>query len=370
MQTLFLTDDSFAALEHQLRCLVANPRIQAVLLMIPAENQYPREDLNALLQSLSKPVFGGFFPRVLWNQEQHEKGCVLLALSCEVQLTILDEQQLAGSRLEAALPDILSMEGGHKATLFAFVDGLSSHIGKLMGALFNQYGLELNYIGGGCGNSTFSPMSCVITPRGVLQGAAVLVMASCHSGIGVAHGWQSISGAFKVTQSDGNRIISLDWRPAFEVYQQIVEGHSGTCFTEQNYAGLAKSYPFGIAMLGAEMVIRDPVQRVDNSLICVGDVRQGAYVHVMHGETSKLIEAARQARERAIISFGSEKPKTMIFVNCVSRSMFLGADASRELTAVQYEGIPLVGALTVGEIANSGDDYLELYNKTSVVGLI
>ena len=214
MQTLFLTDDSFAALEHQLRCLVANPRIQAVLLMIPAENQYPREDLNALLQSLSKPVFGGFFPRVLWNQEQHEKGCVLLALSCEVQLTILDEQQLAGSRLEAALPDISGIEGGHKATLFAFVDGLSSHIGKLMGALFNQYGLELNYIGGGCGNSTFSPMSCVITPRGVLQGAAVLVMASCHSGIGVAHGWQSISGAFKVTQSDGNRIISLDWRPA------------------------------------------------------------------------------------------------------------------------------------------------------------
>ena len=163
MQTLFLTDDSFAALEHQLRCLVANPRIQAVLLMIPAENQYPREDLNALLQSLSKPVFGGFFPRVLWNQEQHEKGCVLLALSCEVQLTILDEQQLAGSRLEAALPDITGIEGGHKATLFAFVDGLSSHIGKLMGALFNQYGLELDYIGGGCGNSTFSPMSWVIT---------------------------------------------------------------------------------------------------------------------------------------------------------------------------------------------------------------
>ncbi len=370
MQTLFISDDSLAALEHQLRCLVANPKIQAVLLMVPAKNQYSCEDLNALLQSLNKPVFGGFFPQILWNQQQHEKGCVLLGLSCEVELTILDEQQLASARLEAALPDFSGMDGGGKATLFTFVDGLSTHIGKLMGALFNQYGLELNYIGGGCGNSSFSPMSCVITPHGVLQGAAVLVMARCHSGIGVAHGWQAISGAYKVTQSDGNRILSLDWRPAFEVYQHIVEGHSGTCFTEQNYAGLAKAYPFGIAMLGAEMVIRDPVQRVDNALVCVGDVRQGAYVHVMHGETTKLIEAARQARDRAFISFGSHKPETMIFVNCVSRSLFLGADSSRELIAVQYEGIPLVGALTVGEIANSGDDYLELYNKTSVVGLI
>lgn len=131
------------------------------------------------------------------------------------------------------------------------------------GGTVQPYGLELNYIGGGCGNSTFVHVCVSLRREGVLQGAAVLVMASCHSRIGVAQ-----VGRVSLAPSRSHRVMGtasspLDWRPAFsEVYQQIVEGHSGTCFTEQNYAGLAKSYPFGIAMLGAEMVIRDPVQRV------------------------------------------------------------------------------------------------------------
>ncbi len=41
-----------------------------------------------------------------------------------------------------------------------------------------------------------------------------------------------------------------------------------------------------------------------------------------------------------------------------------------EIDAVFEEGTPLIGALTIGEIANSGTDYLEFYNKTSVVGML
>lgn len=93
-------------------------------------------------------------------------------------------------------------------------------------------------------------------------------------------------------------------------------------------------------------------------------------MHVMHGEKGKLIQAAQQAKERAFLSFGAAHPQAMIFVNCVSRALFLGEDSASELTAVWQDGIPLLGALTVGEIANSGGDYLDLYNKTSVVGLL
>lgn len=42
----------------------------------------------------------------------------------------------------------------------------------------------------------------------------------------------------------------------------------------------------------------------------------------------------------------------------------------RELDVVSSDGLPLVGALTLGEIANTGTEFLEFYNKTAVVGLM
>jgi hypothetical protein len=370
MQSVFVAEDSLAAIELNLQTLLALPEVHAVLVMVASGHSFSSSALDPLLQRAEKPVFGGIFPSVMWEEHQFTTGAVMLGLPCEVQLAVLDELTLQGEALDAALQDVLVLDDGERETLFTFVDGCSDHISNLVSALFNQYGLELNYIGGGCGSASFEPMPCVITPTGVLQGAAVLVLARCPSGVGVAHGWKPISGALKVTEAEGNRIISLDWVPAFEVYQQVVESHSGELFAEQGFLQLAKAYPFGIATLGQEMVIRDPVQCVNNTLVCVGEVRRGAYVHIMHGKADELIQAARLASELALTSFGPEKPSTMIFVNCVSRSLFLGADFSREMTAVHQTGLPMLGALTLGEIANSGEDYLELFNKTSVVGLL
>ncbi len=368
MQVVFVAKDSLADIELNLRSLLARSDVRGILLMVASGNAFPASALDPLLKHANKPIFGGIFPSVMWEGEQYGTGAVMMGLSCEVRWAVLDDLQ-QGS-LEASLQEALALDDGARETLFTFVDGCSSQINKLIAALFNQYGLELNYIGGGCGTASFESMPCVITPAGVLQDAAVLALAGCHSGVGVAHGWQSISGAFKVTEADGNRIISLDWIPAFEVYRQVVESHAGASFAGSSFRDLAKAYPFGIAKLGKEMVIRDPVQCIDGSLLCVGEVRRGAYVHVMHGKAAELIQAARQASELALASFGHTSPSAMLFVNCVSRSLFLGPDFSQEMAAVRQSGLPMMGALTLGEIANSGQDYLELFNKTSVVGLL
>ncbi|EQD46615.1 hypothetical protein B1A_14553 [mine drainage metagenome] len=54
-------------------------------------------------------------------------------------------------------------------------------------------------------------------------------------------------------------------------------------------------------------------------------------------------------------------------MDCISRALFLEQDFRQEL-AVIHSPAPMLGALTIGEIANSGQDYLEFYNKTAVVG--
>lgn len=371
MLTRFVAEPCRQTVETELQGLLAHPDVQAVMLLVSiGKDCHACDHFDRVLQEADKPVFGGIFPGILWNGRQYDQGAVLLGLTCPVQVAVLEDLNASSHDLTNSLQLQFDDDAGSRQTLFTFIDGVSSHIGTLISALFNQFGLEINYIGGGCGSLSFCDGPCVITPKGILSQAAVLVLADCHSGVGVAHGWEPVSGAYKVTESNGNRIISLDWLPAMQVYRGIVEEHAGEALGDENFLSLVKAYPFGIAKLTHEMVVRDPVRCEGNTLVCVGEVRRGAYVHIMHGQPDSLIRAARLARDKARQSFGEAVPEAMVFVNCISRSLFLGADFADEISCVADPAIPMVGALTLGEIANNGQEFLELFNKTSVVGLL
>ena len=94
-------------------------------------------------------------------------------------------------------------------------------------------------------------------------------------------------------------------------------------------------------------------------------------MHVLHGEAESLLAAAATTVEKAKASFGSARPELAVrmFIDCISRVLFIGDDFVHELEAVD-RGEPLFGALTLGEIANSGHEYLEFFNKTSVMAVI
>ncbi len=111
---------------------------------------------------------------------------------------------------------LLELFGDHELTgktMFVFVDGLSTGISKLIDSLFNNLGLLPNYIGGGAGSLSFQQKPCLFTNQGLLEDAAVLALADTTSSVGVAHGWTPISEAIRVTESEGNMVISLNWRP-------------------------------------------------------------------------------------------------------------------------------------------------------------
>ena len=160
MQVVFVAKDSLADIELNLRSLLARSDVRGILLMVASGNAFPASALDPLLKHANKPIFGGIFPSVMWEGEQYGTGAVMMGLSCEVRWAVLDDLQ-QGS-LEASLQEALALDDGARETLFTFVDGCSSQINKLIAALFNQYGLELNYIGGGCGSASFESMPCVI----------------------------------------------------------------------------------------------------------------------------------------------------------------------------------------------------------------
>jgi hypothetical protein len=133
----------------------------------------------------------------------------------------------------------------------------------------------------------------------------------------------------------------------------------------------ARKFPFGIERIGGEFVVRDPIAREADRLVCVGPVPQGACVRVLCGHPDALVAAAADARRaaRAALPEGAH-PYCTLFIDCISRVLFLGDAFRRELQAIESEAVPTIGALTLGEIANSGRSFLEFHNKTAVVALM
>jgi hypothetical protein len=358
------------ALAKALTALDADPEVGGIMVLACDENGFTPKNLDAHLQAVRKPLFGGIFPQIVHGEEHLTRGIIAVGFPAFPRVATIDNVSRAERDFDAVLLDAFPEVTSDKAQcLFVFVDGFASRIGALIDALFNTFGLEINYLGGGCGSLSLVPKPCILCNRGLVQDGAVLALLDLPSGVGVAHGWQPVSAAFKVTESSGNIIHSLDWKPAYAVYREIVEAHSGQRFTADNFFSIAKAYPFGIAKLGTEMVVRDPLMTQGDALVCVGEVLQGSFVRVLHGDQTSLLAAAAQAHDMAHTALGDHPAHVELFIDCISRVLFLDDSFPLELQAVHERQLPLIGALTIGEIANSGKDYLDFYNKTAVVGM-
>ncbi len=347
---------------------VSNNEVKSILILACDDNGFTNDSIDNSLKKTSKKVFGGIFPEIIYNKEKLSKGTIFAGLSKEAESIVITNLSDLETDFENELENDSDKISDSK-TLFVFVDGFAKRIGSLIEGLFNTFGLDYNYIGGGGGSLSFVQKPCLFSNDGLLVDSAVIVGININSGIGVNHGWKTISKPYKVTESDKNTIKTLDWQPAFQVYKKDVEEHSGKEFTDTNFFDIAKGYPFGLSKIGTEKIVRDPISLGENdSLICVGEVPEGGYINILYGEEESLVNAAHNALLSSKDAFEpSAGSKTTLFIDCISRVLFLEDNFSKELEVVHEENVPMIGALTIGEIANSGSDYLEFYNKTSVI---
>lgn len=362
---------SVAGFRDLLGQVLVREKTKGLLILACDANGFTPELLDETLRQVTVPLFGGIFPEILHNDKKLTRGTIVVGLPVVPNVQVIPNLSDPAADYDAIVDQKIPRLGQAK-TMFVWVDGLSKRISALIDSLFNIFGLEINVIGGGAGSLSFKQKPCLFTEEGILQDSAVLALLNMESGIGVSHGWQSISGPFKVTEADQNIIKTLDWEPAFELYREVVEKSSGKQFDGNNFFEIAKGYPFGINKLGSEKVVRDPIMRGEQGeLICVGELPEDSYVDILSGDHTSLIQAAGKALALAQAAFKAKSTgKTVFFIDCISRVLFLEQAFRQELAAVFDEETPMIGALTLGEVANSGKDYLEFYNKTAVVGVL
>lgn len=350
--------------------MAAMPEVGLVVVLAGEANDFTPASLNPMLQAFGKPLIGGVFPRIVLGRGCFERGTIVLGLQCRAKVAVVAGISDGSSDLHGHIDAALPHSERHGGTLLVIADGRGRRIGALGDALYNAFGLEIDFLGGGAGPVGSQQKPCVLTNRGLLQDAAALALTDIGAGVGVAHGWEPIGRRFKVTEADRNIILSLDWQPAFEMYRQAVEAHAGRPFDEAAFFDQANGYALGIAKIDDEMVVRDPVAREGQALVCVGEVPQGTYVYILSGHREGVVKAAGRACHIARSAYrGKREPQGTFLIDCISRARFLDGDFAAELAAVD-SGLPVVGMLSLGEIANSGRAYLEFHNRTAVVGLV
>ncbi len=346
-----------------------DPGVKGVIVFACDSNKFTPALLDPILTKYSLPLAGGIYPLILHDRDQLETGTIVVGLQFSFKPHIL--RGLSDFDMNYIDPLTHSFESDEiPSTLLLFVDGMSKRVASFVQSLFEVLGLELVYVGGGAGSLDFQQKPCVLCNEGMLEDAAVMAGINCSSSIGVKHGCTPICGPFKVTESDHNVLKSLDWKPALDVYKKAICDHSKETISDKNLKDFLKAYPFGMASLFAEPIVRDPAfVDEDGNLVCVGEIPEGSFVEILHGAPDSIIEAARQANEKAK-GQSSKEPSLSILIDCVSRYLFLEEHYQKELDAVQNDKVPLVGALSLGEIANNGEEYLEFHNKTVVVALL
>ena len=362
---------SVQSLQTTVQSVLAEKDIKGLVILASDANGYQSSDVDPWLTSTETPIIGGIFPGLIHGKRRLDRGNIVIGLPVVPDIRIIPELSNPDTDYSTHF-DSDSMDLTEARTMLVLVDGLATQIARIIDSLFAKFGLDLNYIGGGAGSLSFVQKPCIFTNKGLLADVAIIATLAMNSGIGVRHGWKSIEGPFKITKSHGNVVERLDWEPAFEVYKRIVEGASGQTFGDDNFFDIAKGFPFGLHKIGNEKVVRDPIAVDENGgLICVGNIPEGSYVDILQGDMQALIDAAEQASEIGHETyFGNPNKRTHLFIDCISRALYLQDHFEQELAAVWKKEAPTIGALTLGEIANSGQDYLEFYNKTAVLGVL
>jgi hypothetical protein len=368
MRSFYISEKDRTKLDKCLNQLNEEKETKAILFLMADADHYSESELTPLLNSCSKSIIGGIFPELIFEGERKEKGVLLLPLSFELKSQVFDlskDVDIYQKQLEEVQKDSMNP----LSSLFVFVDSLAQRKSQFIETLFNFFGVNTTYIGGGAGSLSFEKGACIISNQGFHANSAVIGWGNQKMTLGVAHGWHSFSDVLKVTGTENNIVKTLNWRPAFEVYKETVDSHSNIKLTIDNFSKIAKSYPLGIEKLDAEMVVRDPFMSCVNGLHFVDAIQEGEYVKVLNGNLDSLIKGAEMAKGLALSKLDKNMDQNSLFcIDCISRVLFMRDSYSKELEVISKDK-NVSGVLTIGEIANEGDSFLEIYNKTIVLGI-
>jgi hypothetical protein len=331
--------------------------------------QIPR--LQVLCRESNMPLLGGVFPALHFDSHFYHEGVLLILLEPMVKYHCLIEfsadSDTTMSQIEAMALQIKDrLVDDQQATLLMFFDALVLNIGTILEAFYLQLAEAVHYAGANCGSETFRPIPCLFDSEQLIENGLLVLLLRQHEGAVLEHGYQAPEKLIAATSTEGNRIISIGWKPAFDVYRDHIKLLYGIEITRDNFYDYAVHFPFGILRADDELLVRIPVAlEQDGSLFCVGEVPEHGVLALLEAPQ----EAALNTADLLAARLGQCRNPVLNFY-CAGRRQHLGEEkAADELSRLQLAlgSPPLFGALSLGEIGSSHRGGYPLFHHACLV---
>ena len=249
-------------------------------------------------------------------------------------------------------------------------DALAGHTDAVVEQLTFATGGNYSFVGGGAGDDgQFQKTHVFAGTRAVSDAVVALEMLSMQPiGVGVSHGWVPNGPGFRVTESEGMRLIGLNGVPAVSAFEAHAKATGQTL-------NLAEPLPFFlhniIGIKGSSGYrLRVPLGvNADGSISCAAAVPAGSVVHIMKTTEASAVLAAEQATRAALEAIGGRRPAGALVFDCVATRLRLGEAFDDELKACAALLGPagFVGCNTYGQIARAEGQFGGFHNCTAVV---
>ncbi len=187
-------------------------------------------------------------------------------------------------------------------------------------------------------------------------------------GHGSMGGWEMFGLEKKITKSVSNELFEINNANALDIYKEYLGNYAN------ELPSSALLFPLSIKLKDDdEPIVRTilSINQETKSMVFAGDVPIGSKVRFMKANFDKLIDAASDAAENALVNIKNGSPKLAILISCVGRKIILDKRVDEEVEAVidiLGKDVITSGFYSYGEISPiNAAGKCELHNQTMTI---
>ena len=325
---------------------------------------YPTSKTLPVISKILNPkkIVGSSTAGIILSTSIETQGLSILALnSSDIKLGIgsaanINQGNMRQSGITLAKNSIADF-GKHGRHVFVFfTDGLLSDNSALLKGVQEVLGTVFPIVGGGsCDDFNFRETFQIFQNR-ILKNSASGFILGGHMSVGVAgrHGWRPLGKPRFITKVNNNIIVTIDGKRASSLYEEYFAEEAQNLYSTQ-LTQMAILYPLGIYIEESnEYLLRNAIDILpDGSIVCQGEVPEGARVHIMIGNKDSCKEAAKEAALEARKNLFGKKAQLVFIIESMARLKLLGRSAFDEIENIKEifdPNTPLIGMYAYGEI--------------------